>query len=152
MESTISLSTRLLLVSYIWHYLKKIVGRWIVSIGLIMKYIVLIILLKPFVVFSFDIGNELKEICGTRLDASLELACQAYIKGVIEGVSLGGKVASFDITGEYVNYQIFCLPDDGVIDQYVAVVKMYMDENPELLNESSSSFVTLAIREAYPCK
>jgi hypothetical protein len=106
----------------------------------------------PLISYSFDTGNSLKEICNSTIDTSSELACDSYIKGVIEGVSLGGIVTIFDITGEYVNYQIFCLPDDGTIDQYVAIVKMYMNENPELLKEPSPIFITLAISETFPCK
>ena len=116
-----------------------------------MKYIILLILLAPSTVFSFNTGSDLQEICREGKEEGSELACHAYINGVIEGVVLGARVVSSDITGEYVDYKIFCPPDDVTIDQYVAVVKKYMEDHPEVLGEPSAPLISLAIKEAFPC-
>ena len=116
-----------------------------------MKYTIIFILLVPSIVFPFDTGIDLKEICGKGQVAGSDLACKVYIKGVIEGVSLGAKVTSFDITGEFVDYEFFCLPDGGTIDQYVAIVKKYIEGHPGIIHEPSPSLISLAIEEAFPC-
>ena len=112
---------------------------------------ILFILLIPSIAFSFNTGNELQEICREGKVAGSELICHAYINGVIQGFALGARVASFDITGEYVNYKIFCPPDDVTIDQYVAVVKKYMEDHPEVLGEPSAPLISLAMKEVFPC-
>jgi hypothetical protein len=117
-----------------------------------MKYLVLILLLAPSITFSFDTGNNLQEICREGKGISSELICHSYINGVIEGIILGARVASLDITGEYVDYKIFCLTDDVTIDQYVTVVKKYMEDHLDDLNEQSPALISLAIKEKFPCE
>jgi hypothetical protein len=117
-----------------------------------MKYLTLIILLMPSVILAFETGYDLKKICVERKEAEMELVCHTYIEGVLEGISLGARVTSFDITGEYVNYKLFCLPKDGTIGQYVEVIKKYIEDHPENLNEPSAPLISLAIKEAFPCK
>ena len=119
-----------------------------------MKYLILILilLLAPSITFSFNTGIDLQEICREGKEAGSELICHSYINGVIEGIILGARVASFDITGEYVDYKIFCPTDDVTIDQYVTVVKKYMEDHPGDLNELSPALISLAIKETFPCK
>ena len=76
---------------------------------------------------------------------------QLYMKEGVVGESIAtgyvaGVVDSFDGIG------IFCAPVGITLLQLVAIVKKYLEENPERWHITASKLVAEALQKSFPCK
>lgn len=90
-------------------------------------------------------GNELHEICKSGMDA----ACDYYIMGSAEGLSLMNLIAS-DVAKDV--KQTICLPSGVTNRRLIDIVKKYVQDNPKKRNQPASGLVFLALTDIFPCK
>jgi hypothetical protein len=67
-----------------------------------------------------------------------------YIKGLFGGYVIGIVDTTDGI--------LFCIPKGSSVGQLNAVVKKYLEQNPEEWNKSASNIVILSLEKAFPCK
>jgi len=103
-------------------------------------------------------GNDLVEACGGS-SGEHQGFCIGYIMGVTEGIRLGVGTP-FMIEGEMTAEQIneisnslllYCAIPEVTAAQNVAVVKKYLDENPEKLHFPARGLLLQAFQGAYRC-
>lgn len=88
-------------------------------------------------------GNDLKEACLNYPRNIKALECITYIGGVSD-TWLAAE--AFKIK------PVFCLPLSATNDQFVLVVNKFLQDNPAKLHLLASALVTIAFKEAFPCK
>jgi hypothetical protein len=87
-------------------------------------------------------GNDLKEYCdGSRGSAKWAL-CYGYVLGTVQAYDN-------DPTRKNV---LFCIPEEVVMDQILALTRNYLSAHPEQLHYAGNSSVLGAMMNAFPCK
>ena len=103
-------------------------------------------------------GNDLVAACGGTLGEQQGF-CIGYIMGVTEGLRLGVG-APFMIEGEMTTEQInemsnsllmYCAIPEVTAAQNVAVVKKFLNDNPEKLHFPARGLVLQSFQAAYTC-
>jgi hypothetical protein len=82
-------------------------------------------------------GADLKRSCG-RANIWNDLACQSYVRGLAEGMSVAIHPA-------------ICFPADFDARQALPIVRRYLRTHPGELDMQSPRVVQGAFRDAYPC-
>ena len=90
-------------------------------------------------------GNELHEICTSGMDA----ACDYYIMGSAEGLSLMNLIAS-DVSKSI--KQTICMPNGVTNRRLIDIVKNYVRDNPKKRGQPASGIVFFALTDTFPCK
>jgi hypothetical protein len=88
-------------------------------------------------------GLELYRTCNTK---PLEIACMAYIRGVLDGMQAGRALAKE-------NPPLYCPPPQGTpADQARLIIEKYFKEHPDELQEGAGALAMAALVKAFPCK
>jgi hypothetical protein len=108
---------------------------------------VLLLLLSGFVVpcesgqhADMQSGNYLISACTITLSSNAQSMGQAFDDGYCVGLITG---ASF-MTPQ-------CFSGGVTVNQEIRVVMKYLQDHPELLNQSGAGLVAKALTEAFPC-
>ena len=108
-------------------------------------------------------GNDLLHSCTPMVrlfDGSLQFTheeltsgflCLGYIGGFIDGYNLGIETEKSQ-TGS--SHPFFCLPPKDALpaSQALRIVVKWLNEHPERLHQPKQVLITLAFKEAFPCK
>ena len=89
---------------------------------------------------SFVNGNQLVSDCRQNETSLQSVFCYGYIVGVFDK-------QSWDTTSDLRS----CPPEGVTAGQTVAIVKKFLEENPENLHYDAASLVTFALAQAFPC-
>lgn len=65
------------------------------------------------------------------------------------GICLGFVSASTDI---YIITNTICVPNNSTYEQYIRVVKKFLDNNPDKLSQPAANLTLMALIQAFPCK
>jgi hypothetical protein len=85
-------------------------------------------------------GLELYRTCHAR-----DVACMAYIRGVLDGMQAGDALAKQ-------NPPLYCPPHEGIpADQGKLVIEKYFREHPGELQEGAGVLAMAALMKAFPC-
>lgn len=91
--------------------------------------------------------SDLHDICSGTDEVS-KAACRFYILGVTEGAGMGAGMAH--------DQTHFCTPEGVPSEKMVSIVKEAMAKDlavfPQDKDMPAVSFVTAAMRQAYPCR
>jgi len=73
--------------------------------------------------------------------------CAGYVAGVMDDENLWKNLEPH---GQAVHY---CLPEEGIpMRQVMRVIKKWLDEHPEHLNERADMLIHAALLQAFTCK
>ena len=103
-------------------------------------------------------GNPEVDLCLGE-DPRLQGACLFFVKGAVQGLEMGvASVATKQgVTSEeaLVAYQqsalLACPPENIGFPQYTAVLRKYLEDNPQNWHEPLIGLVLLALIDAFPC-
>lgn len=88
-------------------------------------------------------GLELHQYCHEK---DQEIACVAYIRGLLDGMQAGAVLAK-------ASPPLYCPPHGGIpTDQGRLIVDKYFRDHPEELQEGAGPLVMAAIAKAFPCQ
>jgi hypothetical protein len=93
-------------------------------------------------------GNELLERArsGDRVQAG-----QATGADMVAGGTWLGFVRGVAYTLDDIDPKV-CLPSNGTVGQYAAVVKQYLEQNPAQLHRPAQVLAREALQRAFPCR
>lgn len=94
-------------------------------------------------------GMELKKVCDYENNSNLrKLSCLLFIQGVVYGFQQGAMIGSDnDVNAEK---KAICLPGDTSVDQWMAIVKKYLEDHPEKLHELGVNLIILSLATTFP--
>lgn len=85
-------------------------------------------------------GVDLERTCGTAGRAFWSgTSCENYVRGIVAGMALAGKTPGI------------CFPYNFDPRQTLPIVRQFMANHPEALNNSEARIVQMALHQAYPC-
>ena len=87
-------------------------------------------------------GNGFLEYC-TSEDASLRLACIAYVSGLVDGLHMGPIANKGPL--------IICPPAGVITAQHRDIIIKYLKDNPENRQYDTAVLATVALQRAFPC-
>jgi hypothetical protein len=91
---------------------------------------------------NFFDGNKLHQLCNDETLFSLGV-CRGYITGIVD---------AFDRLAGLPPDKTFCTPENSSTGQLIAVVKAWLEKNPQFRHFSAKSLISTALHEAFPCK
>lgn len=90
----------------------------------------------PAVVAAEDPGFMTGMVLKQNLTGTPDGFYRGYVFGLVDMMSVEGTA---------------CIPDGVSIDQTIAVVKQFLDQNPSRLHEPALSLAATAVHDAWPC-
>lgn len=94
---------------------------------------------STLVLADFFNGNDLKKILDEQEGGKGSFSEGVYA-GYVSGVS------------DALDGTVYCIPSQTTIRQSNAIVKKYLEANPEKWNEPGSMLIVEALSKAFPCK
>ena len=88
-------------------------------------------------------GIDLYKWCETNEKEATSVVCTAYVAGFVDGMQIRHVLDEDGHT--------FCPPKGGGYGQMVLVVRKFMADHPEYLNEHIGTIVGGALSRAFPC-
>lgn len=98
---------------------------------------------------GLESGNVFFDVC-TNASPSMNTACVAYVKGLMEGMEIGQYAAQTE-AGLKAARVIWCRPDTLTPVQTRDVLLKYLRDNPEHRDLGTSLLAYEAWHEAWPC-
>jgi hypothetical protein len=91
-------------------------------------------------------GSELYQYCMEKKPSTGDAMCLAYVRGFIDGVTMGVVVGK--------NYPTkYCPPQAGIpVDQGRLIVEKYLRDHAGELHDDAPSLVGVALIKAFPCR
>lgn len=99
---------------------------------------------SPPALANYLTGKDLYADCSKPQGSFSQGFCSGYISGVVDAIEYYqvGKGAEKSV----------CLPKEASIGQVKEIVVRYLTQHPDQRNNTASSLVWDAVRNAYPCK
>jgi hypothetical protein len=94
-----------------------------------------------FLIMSFSASADF--FTGNNLNNYIKNTESNFKQGLFSGYVIGVVDTGNDI--------LFCTPNGATAGQLSAVVKKYLQQNPELWNKGASELVINSLAKAYPC-
>jgi len=110
------------------------------------RILALVLLLADQPVYAFT-GEELFNECS---DAAKEKQCEAYVRGVADGVTTLTVTAGILHPDSQLYPRLFCV-EDVTSDELVRAVRRYLTDNPSTRHFNAASQVILALQGSFPC-
>jgi len=90
---------------------------------------------------GFFTGNDLHSLCRNNLPA-----CQGYVAGVVDDYWASRSAFPGALP------DMFCMDGHMIVEQIADVVINYLNANPNQRQYLAAGLVTVALREAFPCR
>lgn len=104
-------------------------------------------------------GNDLLPICSTA-DFASQAACSIYVRGMMEGLRLGGMAAVVKLAPGLSDEAVmratfkslgFCLPEKATNQQLVDLLVGHLRSHPEDRHEEASYLMLSILSKTFPC-
>ena len=87
-------------------------------------------------------GADLSSSCAERGSTPKALACEVYVRGIIDGLSMGIRMNS-----------AFCPPESGIqVDDARKIIEAFMRKHPGFRQQPAALSAVGALVLAFPCK
>ena len=98
-------------------------------------------------------GNSWLTMCGTYSSGNklMDLHCEAYTQGVIEGFMWGHMAGQAFIDEKVQQRRPYCLSSGQTLAQYILVIKKTMQAAPEFLDKPAPWLIHGAMSAIFPC-